>query len=140
MSRTLLFSLLLSNIFCLVIGQILWKHAMQSMTSLSIIRLVSSPGIWAGGILYIIATALWLLILKNAALSYVYPLQSLAYVLGIFAGWWVFRETIPWTRWLGMIVIMAGVWLITMSSSGQQGAQPQPDSQREAEPIRLDVH
>jgi len=110
----MLYGLLLLNVLLLVGGQLVWKSALQSMNGLTLIHVITSPGVYVGGILYVIATGVWFIILNNAKLSVAYPMQSLAYVLGIIAAWALFSETIPATRWIGAAVILIGVWLISI--------------------------
>ena len=44
--------------------------------------------------------------------SMVYPMLSLAYVMGMLAAMLFFHEQIPLTRWIGIALIMAGCVLI----------------------------
>lgn len=114
MSKFLLYGLLLVNILLLAGGQIVWKNALQNMNGMTVLNVITSPGVYIGGFMYVIATGIWLVILNNGKLSVVYPMQSLAYVIGIFVAWLIFSETIPTTRWIGAAVILAGVYLITL--------------------------
>ncbi|MCI2121326.1 MAG: EamA family transporter [Bacteroidales bacterium] len=57
----------------------------------------------------IIAMIMWFYILKHWELSIAYPLQSLAYIWGMLAAALFLRETIVPTRWVGVLLIMAGV-------------------------------
>jgi drug/metabolite transporter (DMT)-like permease len=114
MSKLALYGLLLLNILLLLGGQIVWKQALQSMNGLTLLNVLTSPGVYIGGILYVIATGVWFIILNNAKLSVAYPMQSFAYVLGILAAWMLFNESIPPTRWLGAAVIILGVWLVSL--------------------------
>ena len=41
-----------------------------------------------------------------------YPMVSLSYVLGMVAAIVVFREEVSPTQWLGVLLIMAGCYLI----------------------------
>ena len=109
--------LLVCNVLFLVAGQLLWKTGVEKIGSLStknVVEIATSPYIWAGLILYAVATILWLKVLSDVPLSLAYPLQSTAYVLGIVAAWIIFGESIPWTRWLGSGVLLIGVYLISM--------------------------
>lgn len=108
------YGLLLANIALLVTGQLVWKQALIKMGGLTLLNVLTSPGIYIGGFLYVIATGLWLVILNNAKLSVVYPMQSLAYVIGMLAAWMLFQETVPLKNWIGAAVIVAGVWLIAL--------------------------
>lgn len=112
MIKTLL--LLVSNIVLLAAGQILWKTGVNKIGVLNwsnICSILTSPFIWAGILLYIIATVFWLVVLSRASLSTVYPVQSLAYVLGVLGGIFVFGESISLAGWLGLVFIILGVSL-----------------------------
>lgn len=50
----------------------------------------------------------WLYMLKRYPFSMVYPMLSLAYVMGMLAAVVFFHEQIPLTRWIGIALIMAG--------------------------------
>jgi drug/metabolite transporter (DMT)-like permease len=115
MSKLMIYGLLLLNILLLSGGQIVWKNALQNMSGgLTVMNVLTSPGIYIGGFMYVIATGLWLVVLNNLKLSTAYPLQSFAYVIGILAAWLIFGESIPTTRWIGGAVILAGVFLVSL--------------------------
>jgi drug/metabolite transporter (DMT)-like permease len=117
MSKLVLYAILLGNILLLSGGQIVWKNALSNMSGgLTISNVLTSPGVYIGGFMYVIATGLWFVILNNMKLSVAYPLQSFAYVIGIFSAWLVFGENIPLTRWIGGAVILVGVFLISLKS------------------------
>ena len=105
--RILFFTLI--NVVLLVTGQVVWKMGMNKISKMSFIALFSSPFIWVGAALYAVATVLWLYILKNADLSFAYPLQSMAYVLGIILGHVIFGETISLWTLTGIGLIILGV-------------------------------
>ena len=65
------------------------------------------------GICYALSTVLWLYILKHYPLSQAYPLISLSYVMGMLAAVFIFHETVPMVRWLGVAFIMAGVVMVS---------------------------
>jgi drug/metabolite transporter (DMT)-like permease len=103
---------LVVNILLLVIGQFIWKTGMQRLGDFTIINLLTSYYVWGGVALYAIATVLWLKVLSLAPLSVAYPLQSIAYVLGIVVAYLLLGENIPITRWIGGIIIIIGVYFI----------------------------
>jgi len=108
--------LILFNVLLLTSGQILWKKALNEAGGISLnnmFHLIFSPMILAGILLYVVATAVWFIVLSRASLSYAYPLQSLAYVLGVLAAWQIFKDEIPLTRWVGVLVIIIGVVLVS---------------------------
>ena len=65
------------------------------------------------GIFFTAATVLWMYILKNFPFGESYPLTSLAYVFGMIAALVVFRETASLEKWIGVILILVGAFLLT---------------------------
>lgn len=109
--------LILMNVFLLTAGQILWKLGLKQVGGFNLAnaaKVIFSPLILAGLVLFVIATGLWFAVLSKADLSYAYPLQSTAYILGMLAAWLIFREVIPVTRWIGTGVILIGVYIVAM--------------------------
>ncbi|GLC87881.1 EamA family transporter [Lysinibacillus piscis] len=108
--------LFISNVLLLVAGQTLWKIGAEKIEITgvkSIINAILSPWIIGGGILYVIATVIWLYLLSKLPLSLIYPLQSVAYIIALLIAVIIFKEVIPITRWVGVGVILFGVYLIT---------------------------
>lgn len=109
------YGLLLLNIALLVLGQLVWKTGLDKAGGLTLQNLLptlTSPLILLGVALYGIATVVWLAVLSRLPLSTAYPLQSIAYVLGILIAWGVFQETVPLTRWIGAAIIVVGVVVV----------------------------
>ncbi|MGG5252863.1 EamA family transporter [Neobacillus sp. SM06] len=109
--------LLLTNILFLVLGQTSWKIGLEKLQlhgSLiqKFFQFVFSPFIFLGFVLYILATVIWMYLLSKLPLSFLYPLQSIAYVLALFVGLFLFKEQIPITRWVGTGIILLGVYLV----------------------------
>ena len=67
----------------------------------------------ACGISFCGAGILWMYILRNYPFSQAYQLSSLAYVFGMIAALWLFDEHISLTAWIGVLLIMAGCYLVT---------------------------
>jgi drug/metabolite transporter (DMT)-like permease len=78
----------------------------------------------AAGVLLLI---LWLLsrmaLLSWADLSYVLPVTSMGYVLVAFVGKWLLYEQITATRWTGIVMIVAGVALVSGGTEPQTHAR-----------------
>lgn len=112
---TFSYILLIINILLLVGGQMLWKSAVDSIGYWNIntmLTLIWSPKVIGGIALYGIATLLWLYILSKLPFSIAYPFQSLSYVLGVLMAALLFQEHVDWQQWLGVVVIIFGVFLI----------------------------
>jgi undecaprenyl phosphate-alpha-L-ara4N flippase subunit ArnE len=80
-----------------------WEH---------IADLLSNWWLLASGILMIFATILWGYILKNIAFSIAYPITAIAYIFGMLAAMFIFQEPIPLTRWIGVGLILLGVFFV----------------------------
>ncbi|NOU66244.1 EamA family transporter [Paenibacillus sp. LMG 31461] len=108
--------LTLINITLLATGQILWKIGLKNteLTLKNVLGLFSSPLILSGLILYGVATIVWFKILSIGKLSVVYPLQSISYAIVIILAWIIFKEEVTLTRWIGCVVILIGIYLISM--------------------------
>ena len=68
------------------------------------------------GLSMIAATILWFYLLKNNDLSLIYPLISISYIFGTLAAVFIFHETVPLTRWIGVLLIMVGVAFLAKSA------------------------
>lgn len=108
--------LLLSTIQCffLVITQIFLKLAVVQMGAFHLSvdffkRLLVNWQLACSGVSVIIATILWMYILKHFDFSMAYPMISISYIFGMVASIVVFNESIPSTRWIGVVLIMIGV-------------------------------
>ncbi|MEW5763310.1 MAG: EamA family transporter [Bacillota bacterium] len=109
--------LVLLNVLLLVTGQVLWKVGLNRTGPVGLAdvwQLAASPWILGGLALFVVATAVWLAALSRAALSLVYPFQSLAYILGMVAGIVFFGERVPPTAWLGGFLIILGIYLVSL--------------------------
>ena len=80
---------------------------------LSVILAVLNPWV-AIGILFLLAfMACYLSALSWADLTYVLPATSIGYVLMVFIARFVLHEHVSLLRWLGVILISAGVGFVT---------------------------
>jgi len=59
------------------------------------------------------ASLLWFYILRHHTLSLAYPLLSISYIFGLLASILILHEPVPPVRWLGVLLIMSGVALLT---------------------------
>ena len=63
----------------------------------------------------IVSGIIWIILLKKIAFSILYPMISLSYIFGMLAAIIIFKEQVPLIRWLGVILIISGVFLISKS-------------------------
>ena len=101
----------------LAVGQVCWKSGLdQSGFSLSASGMKALAGswlIWAGFMLFGIATLVWFMVLAKTPLSLAYPLMSLSYVFGLVLARYCLGESISMVRWAGVGVICVGIALVT---------------------------
>lgn len=101
----------------LATGQTLWKIELDkhgAITKQNFFRILFSPGIIFGLLIYVAATLLWFYIVSIAKgkFSMIYPFGSLAYILGVLAAIFIFKETVPVTRWIGLGIVIIGLIFI----------------------------
>ncbi len=108
------FGLLAINIILLVTGQTLFKIGLSkvSFSLENIFKVIFQPYVFAGLILYVVATVIWFYVLTKVNLSVAYPIQSLCYVLAAFVGLFLFHEAIPMSRWIGIGLIVLGAAVV----------------------------
>ena len=119
------FILLFFNVLLTVIGQILFKHGMNTVGRVNSIQDVLgkltqaflNPYILSGIAIYGFTTLVWLVILSRVKLSIAYPLLSSGYVLSILFSWMFFKESIPKIRIIGAVIICIGVYLVAQGES-----------------------
>jgi drug/metabolite transporter (DMT)-like permease len=117
-------TLLAVNILLNVAGQLAMKRGMTAVgvVALQLDRFASTMGqalsngyVMAGIAAYGVSAILWLVLLSRLPLSYVYPAISLGYVVVVLISWAVLKEDIPPLRWLGVLVVCIGVYLVGRS-------------------------
>jgi drug/metabolite transporter (DMT)-like permease len=105
--------LLVLNVLSLAVGQVLFKLAARGMegTGPLLARLLFNKYLFAALVLYGVATAMWVALLRQVPLSVAYPFVALAFFLVPLMGHWVLGEPLRWQTLLGALVIFAGVWI-----------------------------
>lgn len=71
--------------------------------------------ILAGFALYFIPAIIWTYLLSKLPVSVVQPVLSLTYVLTPLMAMLFLSEQVPGMRWLGIVVIIAGVTIVSLS-------------------------
>jgi len=102
-------ALLLSIVICTA-SQLLLKHAITGEGSF-FVKLFTLPVI--GGLAaYATGTALWVVCLRRLDLSFAFPASAMQHVLIVAGAWSLLGETIPPLRIAGVVLIVAGVFII----------------------------
>lgn len=116
------FIILGASILLAVTGQLLMKKGMLLFGTFpvrellfKIIPMFLNPFVFFGLACFGASAILWLVVLSRLELSLVYPMVSVAYIVVALASWFFFKENVTLIRWLGILVIVFGVFLISRS-------------------------
>lgn len=71
--------------------------------------------IWIGGLIFVVSFLLWIYLLNQFELSFLYPFGSLSFVLAAIGGWFFFGEGVSYFRVVGIMLIIMGVFCVAKS-------------------------
>lgn len=71
----------------------------------------------AGIFLYFMSALTWSYLLTKLDISFVQPILALTYVITPILGIFILREHIPVMRWLGIFIIIAGVFIVARTKA-----------------------
>ncbi len=113
------FSLLLMSILASVAGQFFLKAGALKLGKVNADNLLShmlnillTPELLAGLTCYAFGAIAYILLLTRVKLSIAGPSVALSYVFAVMLGYFLFRETIPLSRVIGLGLIVSGVVLV----------------------------
>ena len=112
--------LLITVVMMMSAGQVLFKLAAQSIEFperfdlLLWARALISPVTIAALTLYGVATILWVLVLRDVALSRAYPFIAISLFVVPLCGILIFKENFSWGLVTGGGLILIGVFIIAM--------------------------
>lgn len=116
--------LLLITVSLNVAGQYFMKRGMMSVGEIggSLTHMMNSlgsaffnPFVLGGVGAYGLSSICWLILLSRVELSYAYPALSLGYVLITVISALMLGEQVNTMRWAGVVIICAGVILVSRS-------------------------
>ena len=81
-----------------------------------IVLILQSPLLLIGFVLFGIGALAWIAALSRFRLSVIYPFLALNMVLIALISMFFLGETIPLTRWGGILVICVGIFVVARSS------------------------
>ena len=105
-----------------VAGQFLMKRGMNQVGVItndlaaipaSFLKAFTTPAVLLGVVAYGLSSIFWLILLSRVDLSYAYPVLSLGYVAIVLVSWLLLGEQVSLARWVGVLVICLGVWLVS---------------------------
>lgn len=107
-----------------VVGQLILKSGMTQIGPIgvtggslpgAVLRMVTSPYVIGGLLVYGLGTFFWLITLSRLDLSVAYPFASLNHILIFLAAWVFLHEQINPLRAAGILVICLGMLLVARS-------------------------
>ena len=101
------------TVIAIACGQVLFKLAApafpERLFSPAILGLLTNGYLILALLLYLVATFLWVFVLRTMPLSIAYPVSALAYVAVPLLAWLVLGEKVGWNGFLGAALIVGGV-------------------------------
>jgi drug/metabolite transporter (DMT)-like permease len=120
---------ILVSVLLAAVAQLTLKHGMTQVTNHGAVpldikdpistfrRIGSTPAVWGGLALFVASAAAWLIVLSRASLSFAYPFVSLTYALILLFDRFVLQESVSPLRWAGVVLIMAGIVLVSRTGN-----------------------
>jgi drug/metabolite transporter (DMT)-like permease len=118
-------ALILLSVAFGVVGQIALKTGMtqigrigggQALAPLATaLRVLGTPLVLIGLACYGLGAVAWLIVLSRLDLSFAYPFLALNFLLITLGSRFVLHEPVSLLRWLGVLVIAAGVIIVARS-------------------------
>jgi uncharacterized membrane protein len=117
-------SLIVMTSICDTISQLFLKSSINSLdlhiNSIKkiiglLFKLIMIPRIWIGFLFSTLSLVIWLFVLSKADLNLAFSLDSMHYIFIAFGSMFLLKEKIGVARWLGIISIVAGIMLVSIS-------------------------
>lgn len=75
-------------------------------------QILLNAWMWVAVVMIIAANLFWFYILKYFPFSYAYPLTALGFVFGMLLSMFFLHETVIWSQWAGVALIMSGCFFL----------------------------
>ena len=111
-------------LIAVVSGQLVLKHGLSRLgempTKLSdgaafLFTALLNPMVILSLALAFIAALAWIAAVSKVELSFAYPFTSLGYIFVLLLSSLIFKEQIPAVRWIGVVIIGIGVFIVARS-------------------------
>jgi undecaprenyl phosphate-alpha-L-ara4N flippase subunit ArnF len=104
---------LLAIVLGVSVGQVLFKYGANALDRGDRLWGWLSSYLVAGSIIYCACAIVWVLLLRNLALSKAYPFFSLSFAIVPILGWFFFNEPLGRLYAIGILCICVGIFLVT---------------------------
>ncbi len=118
------FSFLLTGVLLNAAAQLLLKAGTNVLGVITLTRgnwadqferMAVEPHFIGGVACYGISLIVWIIGLSRVPVTIAYPMLSLGYVINAVAAYYLLGESVSASRWLGIGLIVVGVWLVARS-------------------------
>jgi len=93
---------------------IIGKIAVKDILSTKIFEILLQKYVFIGLVFYVLASLIWLVVLSQEELSFAYPLIAISYIITAILSKFLFNESLSLFRFLGILLIFGGVYLIVL--------------------------
>jgi multidrug transporter EmrE-like cation transporter len=117
MSTKIIYAALAVTVLTNVVGQILFKLSADRMRESAdsiLLSYIANPYLWFAVGFYFAASVVWVWVLQWLPISVAYPFMSLVFVLVPLAGILFFNEAQGIRFFIGLVLILAGIGLVTV--------------------------
>jgi drug/metabolite transporter (DMT)-like permease len=83
--------------------------------TLFILKLIKTPWVWISLLFGFLSLFIWLFILSKVDLNFAFSLDSMHYLFIALVSRFLLKEKVRGTRWLGTLLIVLGITLVTLS-------------------------
>lgn len=124
-SALILAVLMVTSVSLAVAGQLTLKSAMEKVGRIgsaevsapveTVKRVAAEPLLWIGLLFFGVSAVFWLVVLSHVPLSVAYPVVGLSYILIVGFSRFALHESVPLLRWVGVLIVAAGIGVIGLS-------------------------
>jgi uncharacterized membrane protein len=79
-----------------------------------VVRMLFTPYVLVGLLLYTLSTLLWLVALSRCSLNFAYPFTAATFVLVILLSAILLGEPLPLSRLIGVLIIIGGIFVVAL--------------------------
>lgn len=118
------FPLILLGVLLNAGAQLLLKEGMRRVGHFSFawssvlpvgLKVAADPFVLAGLACYVVSVVVWLLVLSRVPVTFAYPMLSIGYIVNAIGARMLFGEALSTGRITGILVIIAGVFLVAQN-------------------------
>jgi drug/metabolite transporter (DMT)-like permease len=80
-----------------------------------LLKLISTPWVWISLLFGFLSLFIWLFILSKVDLNLAFSLDSMHYIFIALASQFLLKEKVRLIRWVGTLLIVLGITLVTLS-------------------------